>query len=77
MPLCEKDAKLQSLGYIHKIKMYHDNKRDERKITWYSYDCGDNNRTTKTYDEDKSTKDLIDWLEPYWEKYFEEKYGNN
>ena len=70
MPLCEKDDKLQSLGYIHEIKMYHDNKVDERKITWYSYDCGDNNRSIKKYDEDKTTKDLIDWLEPYWQKKF-------
>ena len=70
MPLCEKDDKLQSLGYVHEIKMYHDSRVDERKITWYSYDCGDNNRTNKKYDEDKVTKDLIDWFEPYWLKKF-------
>ena len=70
MPLCEKDNKLLSLGYIHEIKMYHDSRVDERKITWYSYDCGDNNRTNKKYDSDKATKDIIDWLEPYWLKIF-------
>lgn len=70
IPLCDKDHKLQSLGYIHEIKMFHDSKTDERKITWYSYDCGDNNIITKNYDEDKTTKDLIDWLEPYWQKKF-------
>ena len=70
MPLCEKDNKLQSLGYIHEIKMYHDKRVDERRITWYSYDCGDNNKTIKKYDDDKATKDLIDWLEPYWRKKF-------
>ena len=70
MPLCEKDDKLQSLGYVHEIKMYHDSRVDERKITWYSYDCGDNNRSVKKYDGGKATKDLIDWLEPYWRKKF-------
>lgn len=72
MPLCEKDYKLQSLGYIHEIKIYNDSdEEDTREITWYSYDCGDNNMKTTHYYDDKSTKDLIDWLEPYWKKKFQ------
>lgn len=71
MPLCEKDYKLQSLGYIHEIRLYNDNdEEDTREITWYSYDCGDNNIKTSHYYDDKTAKDLIDWLEPYWKKKF-------
>lgn len=67
MPLCEDDDKLKSLGYFHTANLEYDGIHDNRFVIWCSCDCGEFSTTTKKYSEDPVSRDLINFLRPYWE----------
>lgn len=70
MALCEDDDKLKSLGYFHEANLALYGDRDNRYISWCSYDCGDNSILNEKYNgiADTVTNDLINFLIPYWKK---------
>ena len=67
MPLCQDDDQLKSLYYFHSANLRTDGITDNRSVDWCSYDCGDISINTVGYEADLATKDLMDFLRPYWE----------
>ena len=67
MPLCEDDDRLKSLGYFHTANLDYDGIHDNRFVIWCSCDCGEFSTTTKKFSEDPVSRDLINFLRPYWE----------
>lgn len=73
VPLCEDDTKLKSLSYFHTANLYYDGVHDNRFVIWCSRDCGEFSTTTKKYSEDSVSRDLINFLRPYWENKTQKK----